>query len=285
MSTVHLAFDRRLERRVAVKLLAEHLADDPAFVSRFQREAQAAARLVHPNIVQVFDSGRDERSGQYFIVMEYIEGSLLRGDPPRRRLDGGRRGRRRSSSRPARAWTTRTATGSSTATSSPATCCARARAWSSWPTSGSPRRPSSRASPRSARSSGRPPTWPPSRLAARRPAPQADLYALGVVAYQLISGRLPYEAASLTELALKQQQEVPASPRHAGGGRHARSWPRRSRSPWPSTRAIATSPRARWRRAIADGAQRHRPPVRSDGPRAGPSRPQATSLLGHARAR
>jgi len=75
MSTVHLALDLRLERQVAVKLLAEHLADDPAFVSRFQREAQAAARLVHPNIVQVFDSGRDERSGQYFIVMEYIEGS------------------------------------------------------------------------------------------------------------------------------------------------------------------------------------------------------------------
>ncbi len=74
MSTVHLAFDRRLERRVAVKLLAEHLADDPTFVSRFQREAQAAARLVHPNIVQVFDSGLDEHAGQHFIVMEYIEG-------------------------------------------------------------------------------------------------------------------------------------------------------------------------------------------------------------------
>ena len=84
MSTVHLALDRRLERQVAVKLLAEHLADDPAFVSRFQREAQAAARLVHPNVVQVFDSGRDEQSGQYFIVMEYIEGSscaeILRDD-------------------------------------------------------------------------------------------------------------------------------------------------------------------------------------------------------------
>ena len=74
MSTVHLAFDQRLERRVAVKLLAEHLAEDPTFVSRFQREAQAAARLVHPNIVQVFDSGLDERTHQHFIVMEYIEG-------------------------------------------------------------------------------------------------------------------------------------------------------------------------------------------------------------------
>ena len=60
MSTVVLAFDRRLERHVAVKLLAEHLADDRQFVSRFRREALAAARLVHPNIVQVFDFGLDE---------------------------------------------------------------------------------------------------------------------------------------------------------------------------------------------------------------------------------
>src|SRR5438270_12974173 len=83
-STVNRATDLRLERQVAVKLLAEHLADDPAFVSRFQREAQAAARLVHPNIVQVFDSGQDDSTGQYFIVMEYIEGSscaeILRAD-------------------------------------------------------------------------------------------------------------------------------------------------------------------------------------------------------------
>ena len=88
MSTVHLALDRRLERQVAVKLLAEHLADDPTFVSRFQREAQAAARLVHPNIVQVFDSGLDEAAGQHFIVMEYVEGQLVRRAAARRgRLD------------------------------------------------------------------------------------------------------------------------------------------------------------------------------------------------------
>jgi serine/threonine-protein kinase len=74
MSTVHLAFDQRLERYVAIKLLAEHLADDATFVSRFRREALSAARLVHPNIVQVFDFGLDESSHQQFIVMEHVDG-------------------------------------------------------------------------------------------------------------------------------------------------------------------------------------------------------------------
>src|SRR6202012_5437927 len=74
MSTVHLAFDNRPERYVALKLLAEHLADDPTFVSRFRREALAAARLVHPNIVQVFDFGFDEYQRQHFIVMEHVSG-------------------------------------------------------------------------------------------------------------------------------------------------------------------------------------------------------------------
>src|SRR3712207_4042698 len=74
MATVRLAFDTRLERYVAVKLLAEHLAQDRNFVSRFRREALAVARLVHPNIVQVFDFGTDDRSGHQFIVMEFVDG-------------------------------------------------------------------------------------------------------------------------------------------------------------------------------------------------------------------
>ena len=74
MSTVHRAFDTRLEREVAVKLLAEHLAEDETFVSRFRREALAAARLVHPNIVQVYDFGLDDATGQHFIVMELVNG-------------------------------------------------------------------------------------------------------------------------------------------------------------------------------------------------------------------
>ena len=74
MATVQLAMDTRLERRVAVKLLAEHLAADSNFVSRFRREALAAARLVHPNIVQVFDFGAEESTGRQYIVMEFVDG-------------------------------------------------------------------------------------------------------------------------------------------------------------------------------------------------------------------
>ena len=94
MSTVHLAFDDRLERYVALKLLAEHLADDPTFVSRFRREALAAARLVHPNIVQVFDFGFDEASHQHFIVMEHVSGQLVRRTAARPRPSRGRAGGR-----------------------------------------------------------------------------------------------------------------------------------------------------------------------------------------------
>ena len=124
MATVQLAFDTRLERYVAVKLLAEHLAEDASFVSRFRREALAAARLVHPNIVQVFDFGLDESTHRNFIVMEYVDGQscaeILREQGPL----APRRGRRHPRARPAAGSTTRTATASCTATSSPATCCA-----------------------------------------------------------------------------------------------------------------------------------------------------------------
>jgi serine/threonine-protein kinase len=75
MAVVHLAYDTELGRPVALKLMADHCADDAAFRARFAREARAAARLSHPNIVQVFDIG--EEAGLPFIVMEYVEGETL----------------------------------------------------------------------------------------------------------------------------------------------------------------------------------------------------------------
>ena len=208
MSTVHRALDLRLERQVAVKLLAEHLAEDPTFVSRFQREAQAAARLGHPNIVQVFDSGRDQRSGQYFIVMEYIEGfscaEILRDDGW---LEVGeaisivvqacagleyahRHGVVHRDVKPGNLLRSREGEVKLADFG-----IAKATEQSSITQVGSVLGTAAYLAPEQARG--------------EEAGPGADLYALGVVTYQLISGRLPYEANSLTELALKQQQEEP----------------------------------------------------------------------------
>jgi serine/threonine protein kinase len=208
MSTVHLALDLRLERRVAVKLLAEHLAEDPTFVSRFQREAQAAARLVHPNIVQVFDSGLDAQTGQHFIVMEYIEGSscaeILRDDGwveveeaisiIEQACEGlhyaHRHGVVHRDVKPGNLLRAREGEVKLADFG-----IAKATEQSSITQVGSVLGTAAYLAPEQARG--------------EEAGPRADLYALGVVTYQLISGRLPYEATSLTELALKQQREEP----------------------------------------------------------------------------
>ena len=75
MAQVYRAHDRQLDRVVALKVLFAELSVDQTFVERFKREAQNAARLSHPNIVPVFDWGEDD--GTYFIVMEYIDGEPL----------------------------------------------------------------------------------------------------------------------------------------------------------------------------------------------------------------
>lgn len=76
MATVYLATDVRLERRVAVKIMHGHLADDQAFRERFIQEARSAARLSHPNLVGVYDQGAEDDC--VYIVMEYIPGITLR---------------------------------------------------------------------------------------------------------------------------------------------------------------------------------------------------------------
>ncbi len=209
MSTVQLAFDQRLERYVAIKLLAEHLADDPAFVSRFRREALSAARLVHPNIVQVFDFGFDEHQHQHFIVMEHVPGhscaELLRDrghldvepgveiiSQACRGLDyAHRNGVVHRDVKPGNLLVSDT-----DVVKLADFGIARATDQSSITQVGSVLGTAAYLAPEQARG--------------EEAGPRADLYSLGVVSYQLLSGRLPYEATSLSELALKQQRESPA---------------------------------------------------------------------------
>ena len=76
MATVYRANDEKLERSVTVKVLKEEFTEDEDFRSRFKTEARAAAKLSHPNIVNVYDVG--EGNGIYYIVMEYVHGETLK---------------------------------------------------------------------------------------------------------------------------------------------------------------------------------------------------------------
>ena len=76
MAVVYLAYDTSLDRQVAIKLLREEYVDDPDFIRQFQKEAKAVARLSHQNIVNIYDFG--ESDGVTYLVMEYVEGSTLK---------------------------------------------------------------------------------------------------------------------------------------------------------------------------------------------------------------
>src|SRR4051812_36658100 len=207
MSTVFLAIDTVLEREVAVKLLAEHLADDEVFVQRFRHEALAAARLQHPNIVQVFDSGHDQASHRHYIVMEYVDGpscaDLLRehgqlgiDDTVRiiveacHGLDYAHRaGVVHRDVKPGNLLISNETGAVKLADFGIAKAAEQTRVTQVGSVLGTAAYLS------------------PEQAQGQEAGPSSDIYSLGVCAYQLLTGRLPYEYSSLTELALKQQNE------------------------------------------------------------------------------
>jgi serine/threonine-protein kinase len=208
MSTVFLAIDTVLERPVAVKLLAEHLAEDEAFVARFRREALSAAKLQHPNIVQVFDSGQDGDSGRHYIVMEFVEGpscaDLIRET---KELDLHQAVRYVSDACHGLDYAHRAGVvhrdvkpGNLLVASEAGTLkladfgIAKAAEQTRITQVGSVLGTAAYLSPEQARG--------------EEAGPASDIYSLGVCAYQFLAGRLPHEYSSLTELALKQQNDA-----------------------------------------------------------------------------
>jgi serine/threonine protein kinase len=216
MSNVYKAVDRILERTVAVKILAEHLSDDERFVARFRREALAVAKLIHPNIVQVYDTGVDE--GRHYIVMEYVEGrsgaQILQRQgavAPEVAAEIGiqacagldyahRRGIIHRDVKPGNLMIVGGPVGGGSEMTVKLTDFGIARAIEQTRIT------------QVGSVVGTAAYLAPEQVRGEEATPATDVYALGVVLYQFLTGRLPYEGSSLAELAVRQQNEKPLPP-------------------------------------------------------------------------
>ena len=212
MAVVYKARDLMLERNVAVKVLREDFSKDPAFRERFRQEARAAANLSHPNIVTVHDFGLDQ--GHLFIVMEYMPGTDLKSltkQKERFEIDealelmiqacGGigyahRAGLVHCDVKPHNMLVTPEGR-------LKVTDFGIARALSTispdehsdvvWGTTH---------------------YFSPEHASGKPPAPASDVYSLGVILYEMVTGRLPFIASDAAELARMHREDKPVSPRY-----------------------------------------------------------------------
>ena len=211
MAQVYLARDRSLDRPVAVKELVPEFAVDPSFVERFRREAQAAAGLSNANIVGVFDWG--EQDGTYFIVMEYVDGpslaQVLRADGPLHpnraaeiasEVAGGlgfahSRGVVHRDVKPGNVLLTKSG-------QAKVTDFGIARALSS----------ADDDLTQAGSVMGTATYFSPEQAQGLSVDPRSDLYSLGVVLYEMVTGRPPFAGDTPLAIAYKHVQDQPPSP-------------------------------------------------------------------------
>jgi eukaryotic-like serine/threonine-protein kinase len=216
MSIVYKAQDLSLGRLVAVKMMHESLTDDEGFLQRFQQEAHAVANLTHPNVVTVHDIGQDEDThGQrrHYIVMEYVEGRTLKQII---RELYGQNGRFFPLSR-ALDLTIQICSGIGYAHRANLVHCDikpqnvlvthddRVKVADF----GIARAMSQATSHQPQQVWGTPQYFAPEQAAGEAPTPASDVYAIGIILFELLSGQLPFTAESHTALALKHLQEEP----------------------------------------------------------------------------
>jgi serine/threonine protein kinase len=211
MANVFRARDLNLQRDVAIKILRDDLIEDPSFQARFLQEARAAANLIHPNIVTIYDFGHDKQ--RYYIVMEYVDGkdlkSLIRETEPiqiHQALDlmiqicegvgyAHRAGLVHCDLKPqnilvspdGRAKVTDFGISLALAAINP-----EERTDVVW---------------------GSPKYFAPEQAAGTAPSPSSDVYALGIILYEMVTGKLPFEAETADILAKLHQTTPPPLPR------------------------------------------------------------------------
>ena len=210
MAEVYLAHDEVLDRDVALKILRGQYVDDEEFVERFRREAQSAASLSHPNIVSIYDRGRSE-DGAYYIAMEYVPRGTLKDRISRDgALEPGmaagvalqisdalqtahENGVIHRDIKPQNVLVTKTGDvkvtdfGIARAASSPLTATSAVLGTAGY--------------------------MSPEQAMGKPVGPQSDLYSLGVVLYEMLTGDIPYRAESPIAQAMMHVNEPPRSPR------------------------------------------------------------------------
>ncbi len=217
VAIVYRAQDTLLDRPVAVKILRPHLTGDPVFLDRFRREAQAAARLSHPNIISVYDVGQD--GDQHYIVMELVEGQDLKAfitahaplpvaqalavaEQVCAALDHAHR--QGFVHRDVKPQNILVAHADSSPVGRPLVVKVA--------DFGLARSVSAVTSSQGGLVLGTVHYISPEQASGEPATPASDIYALGVVLYEMLTGRLPFESDTPVGLALKHIQERPAPP-------------------------------------------------------------------------
>ncbi|MDP9454992.1 MAG: protein kinase [Actinomycetota bacterium] len=213
MAKVYLARDEVLGRNVALKVLREQYAEDEGFVERFEREARSAAALSHPNVVQIHDRGCSDE-GRYYIVMEYVPGGTLK---ERVRAEGPLGFEEATGLATQIAGALRAAHGRGVIHRDvkPQNVLLAEGGEAKVADFGIALAASAASISRTDLILGTPNYMSPEQAQGEPIGPASDLYSLGVVLYEMLTGRVPFEAETPMAVCMKHINEPAPSPREA----------------------------------------------------------------------